>query len=558
VVPGDGRAMRLRTRSAPYTYGEQEITLEYTSREDKTGVLTSEPELASTNVTHVTLEDLEPGTTYWARATWRSTAPILEDYTTTTEWFEFATQPLTDALGTPRVVDGSTTRTGATLTVPVTPGEFARSVQVEYAAPGSPPRRSLAQVVATSSDDPTSTVEVTLDDLAPATRHTVRVVSTVGATEEVSDDLVVVTPKQSAVVGSASVGSVTPSGATLTAPVDAGDLAQQVVAEYAVDSAGVAVQTSAAVAVPAGESDVVAVAVDGLAPRTTFRYRVVATATDGDRVTGPWSTFATTAPAAPRATLTADATQVRAGDRVTLTWTSADATVVTAGDGWSGDLAASGTRTITLDEPGRHRFELVALGSGGRADVQVTVDVALPAVALPVTAEAPVVRAGTSLPLRVAGLAPGEAYTITVAGVPAGAGVADDVGAVSRRVTLPAFLGEGRGRAVVVTGSVADRVGRTTVHVATRKRLTVATRHAVVERGATQRVSVSGLLPGEPVTVTVAGRRVSPADARAGTTGAYAVSFRVTGAKRRTVQQLVAVRGLDATRTGTRTFRIRP
>jgi len=81
-----------------------------------------------------------------------------------------------------------------------------------------------------------------------------------------------------------------------------------------------------------------------------------------------------TAPSAPTVTLTASATTIDAGSHVTLTWSSTDATLCTASDGWSGALATSGSQD-TAALAATTTFTLTCNGDGGAgsASVQVTV-----------------------------------------------------------------------------------------------------------------------------------------------------------------------------------------
>ena len=80
-----------------------------------------------------------------------------------------------------------------------------------------------------------------------------------------------------------------------------------------------------------------------------------------------------TAPA-PTAKITAEPTAISAGDQVTLTWKTTDATSVSI-DG-IGDVPTSGTKTVTPTTS--TNFHLVAKGEGGTADDTARVTVTAP------------------------------------------------------------------------------------------------------------------------------------------------------------------------------------
>jgi peptidoglycan-associated lipoprotein len=83
---------------------------------------------------------------------------------------------------------------------------------------------------------------------------------------------------------------------------------------------------------------------------------------------------------APTAQLAADPTSVSAGEQVTLTWRTTDATTVSI-DG-IGDVPTSGVKTVTPTES--TTYHLVAKGDGGTAEASARVTVnAPPAVQVP-------------------------------------------------------------------------------------------------------------------------------------------------------------------------------
>ncbi len=123
-------------------------------------------------------------------------------------------------------------------------------------------------------------------------------------------------------------------------------------------------------------------------------------------------------------TLTVSKTEVTSGDSVTLTWSSADgsACFATAGGGlanWYGSQPASGTASVRMDIQGTISFSLVC-GASLPGSVNVTVN-PLPAVAVTLTASAPLVIAGDPFVLTwtianadtctASGGTPGDAWT---------------------------------------------------------------------------------------------------------------------------------------------------
>jgi Subtilase family len=81
----------------------------------------------------------------------------------------------------------------------------------------------------------------------------------------------------------------------------------------------------------------------------------------------------------PTPTLTATATSVVAGNPITLTWSSANATSCTAAGSWSGALATSGSQSVTPATAGTDSYSLTcanATGSSAASAVSVTVTAA--------------------------------------------------------------------------------------------------------------------------------------------------------------------------------------
>ncbi|MCW5953992.1 MAG: hypothetical protein KIT69_17210, partial [Propionibacteriaceae bacterium] len=86
-------------------------------------------------------------------------------------------------------------------------------------------------------------------------------------------------------------------------------------------------------------------------------------------------------------------------------------------------------------------------------------------------------------------------------------------------------------------------------------KLKVKATHAKVRAGYKQKVTITGLVPGEKVTVTLKGKRISKKTAAANSKGVFTVKFKVGkswGSKK------VKVTGMASSRTGAVTFTVTP
>ncbi|TCI96035.1 hypothetical protein [Aeromicrobium sp. IC_218] len=241
-------------------------------------------------------------------------------------------------------------------------------------------------------------------------------------------------------------------------------------------------------------------------------------------------TSAETAPVAgsaapsPRIDVAAAKQQLRRGQSTTLTWTSTDADRVTASGAWTGTKPATGRATV---KPGLGTsvYRLTATNAAGTASAQVAVTTTRQATRLRVAAtDRPVVR-GTRTRISVRGLDARETYSVRVAGRTVARGTADARGTATPAVTLP-WTAPTAGRAVVVTGSVADRTGRDSLAVVTGK-LAATAKKSAARASTAQRITVRGLVPGQKVRVTYRGKTISAATARASKNGTYTVRFDV-------------------------------
>ena len=125
----------------------------------------------------------------------------------------------------------------------------------------------------------------------------------------------------------------------------------------------------------------------------------------------------------------------------------------------------------------------------------------LPAVTLRVVSAARPVLRGASIPVRVAGLAPGERYVATLSGRVVARGSAPSRGDVVRSVRIPAAFGTAPRRSLRIVGAHARRAGATSVATVAPRALVVRPASNAVRRGGAVRIVVRGLLAREAVQV---------------------------------------------------------
>ena len=326
--------------------------------------------------------------------------------------------------------------------------------------------------------------------------------------------------------------------------------------------------TATALARPAADTVTIGWFVDGTQVGTGSTYepkdadegkvvRVEAVFTRASHVTA--TADAETGPVASRLapTLTLDgATRARVGGQVELSWTTTRADAVRASGAWSGDLPSSGTLRVTPTATGLATYVVTATNANGTATAQHAVEVTHPAKKLKVSATTKLKKATRTasatrhVVVEVKGLAPREAFTVTVAGTKV-RGTATATGTAKVVVPAPARK-KARTYTVRVTGSVADRVGSTKVRVAPAA-ITVSLRHDAVRASDRQTVSVLGAAAREKVKVTYRGKVVASGRAdRAGTFrfvldpgrrwGTFSVRATATATKRTDTARLTVVR----------------
>ncbi|WP_244927674.1 hypothetical protein [Nocardioides sp. W7] len=227
---------------------------------------------------------------------------------------------------------------------------------------------------------------------------------------------------------------------------------------------------------------------------------------------------------APGLTMTAPASRLRLGSSTTITWTSLDAVTMESSGAWSGVRAVEGSESVSPTRVGSATYLLTATNGSGTTTAQLTLDVALPATRLELSARRSVLAPG-AVTIRGRRLAGRESYTITLGPTVVATGRADAAGRFRRTVRVPDSVRAGR-RTIRVLGSLPDRVGTRPVQVVRTKPLHLTLRDSV-RASDPQRATVRNLLPNERVTLTYRGRRISPVSARANRRGVYTLGFHV-------------------------------
>ncbi|MDX6277029.1 MAG: hypothetical protein QOJ72_1157 [Nocardioidaceae bacterium] len=185
-----------------------------------------------------------------------------------------------------------------------------------------------------------------------------------------------------------------------------------------------------------------------------------------------------------------------------------------------------------------------------RATTQAAIGInaLLPAKALTATTPDVYKSGGKKVTISVSGLEPGEKFKIALEGSPSASGTASATGTGSAAIATATSTAN---RTATVTGSRSSRVGTTTVKVLGAKTLSPKVKYATKVHNHTQVVSVSGLAPGEEVSVGYAGKVIKTSTASS--TGTFSYSFNV-GSK--TGTQTVSIRGEFSNRHGVKTFKV--
>ena len=201
--------------------------------------------------------------------------------------------------------------------------------------------------------------------------------------------------------------------------------------------------------------------------------------------------------------------------------------------------------------PGDHHLAVRVV-----ADDEATVErelawtVATPPTTLSIASDAGPRLVGSPLAVHATGLLPGETYTLRLDGATLATGTATVDGTVQRSLTVP-VTGDGTHQ-LTITGATNQRLGSTSLLVVGPAQLGVKVKHKSVAPGGKQKVTVSGLVGGEQVTVSYRGQVV--ATVIANVSGTAAAIFKVGKKKGRTSVTIV---GAYTSRTGSATFTVR-
>lgn len=166
------------------TYGPLRTRFELSKYADGSYAITLGEEVRTAGGTHTaTATDLTPGQDYWVRTVGtpsEETGPSVAS-----NWVKFTSASLTNALGvvTPTTIGRRT----AAISTTVMPGDFDRSVALEWTADPAKTTATLTAPVTVAAGAGETTLPVTLDGLTPATQYWFRAVSTVAGSSETTD-----------------------------------------------------------------------------------------------------------------------------------------------------------------------------------------------------------------------------------------------------------------------------------------------------------------------------------------------------------------------------------
>jgi hypothetical protein len=252
----------------------------------------------------------------------------------------------------------------------------------------------------------------------------------------------------------------------------------------------------------------------------------------------------------PKVKLVASTTKASVGDKVRLSWRTRRADVVMASGDWAGAQKAKGSATVRIAERGKHVFKLTVKNASGAKTATVKVLAARKAKTLELVVTEELTLVGSEVDLTADGLAKGENYTVRLDGKPIMSGKADKLGDVARTFVLAKTTPEGA-LPLTITGSNPSRVGTAVLNVIRPKKLTVVVDQPELAKGGTITVTVTGLLPDEPVTVMYLGKKLTTGTADA--EGLFSYAFEVG---RDTGEHTIKVIGVDPSRNGEVTFTI--
>jgi len=252
----------------------------------------------------------------------------------------------------------------------------------------------------------------------------------------------------------------------------------------------------------------------------------------------------------PTVKLTVSSTNVEVGDKVRLSWQSKHADTVKASGDWKGKQKAKGSALVRIGDRGKHVFKLTVQNASGADTTKVTVMASRKAKELELVVTEELVTVGDEVAVTAGGLAKGEDFTIRLNGKSIITGTADKRGDVAKTIEITQAMPEGA-LPLTITGSNPRRLGTAVLNVVKAKSLDVEVEADKVQAKKDQTVTVTGLLPGEEVTLTYAGDELTTGTADED--GLFTYTFNV-GKKKG--ERTVSVVGAIPTRIGKATFTV--
>ena len=252
----------------------------------------------------------------------------------------------------------------------------------------------------------------------------------------------------------------------------------------------------------------------------------------------------------PKVKLVVSSEKVSVGDKVRLRWRTKGADSVVASGDWAGTQKPKGSLDIRITERGKHVFSLTVQNAAGAKTATVKVLAARKAKKLDLVVTSELTMVGSSVDVSADGLAKGEEYTIRLDDKPIMTGKANKKGDVERTFTVAKTTAEGA-LALTITGSNPSRAGSAILNVIRPKKLVVEVASPDVALKRKQTITVTGLAPGETVTVMYAGTKLTVG--KADGEGLFSYEFRVG---KEAGKKTVKVVGADPSRSGTVTFNV--
>jgi hypothetical protein len=252
----------------------------------------------------------------------------------------------------------------------------------------------------------------------------------------------------------------------------------------------------------------------------------------------------------PKVKLVASTTKASVGDMVRLTWHSRNADTVMASGDWRGARKPKGSVAMRISERGKHVFKLTVANAMGRKTATVKVLAARKAKEFEVVVTDELVLVGSKVDVKADGFAKAEDFTLRLNGKVVVTGKADAKGGVSRTIVLPKDTPEGE-VPLTITGSNPNRIGSAVLNVIGPKELEVQVAQEELYKRDEQTITVTGLLPGEAVTVTSLGVKLTTGTAD--DAGLFTYAFKVG---KPLGEHTVTVTGAVPSRTGSATFTV--